>query len=112
MSHPEHIPPLPPAPSNHDWPDTIHTAFHILSDVYNRSLKLLRSEDHDALHLQLYVEKMRRDLVPLLEALEREMEGHRWVIDVAKLIVDVGLDLEMAADAANNRCGTFYYHKI
>ncbi|KAF8546361.1 hypothetical protein OG21DRAFT_1527881 [Imleria badia] len=85
-------------PPNNDWhligalpllpakvlggPD-VHHAHELLQDAYQRAVALLQQEDIDPLHVHIHADQISQRMVPLLEALQNEVEDTNWITTCA-----------------------------
>ncbi|KAJ3510376.1 hypothetical protein NLJ89_g4718 [Agrocybe chaxingu] len=99
MAPPPHLPDLPQCHGNQEWSNDILAAYEILASLYSHGIRFLRSEDPEPLQLHLHSEHIHDQAIPILKALDIEMQHSPWVATAATFILEVGLDLERVARA-------------
>lgn len=96
------FPALPnPLDNELHWTANIVTAHGILSNTYEQATRLLRQEDGDALRLRIHSERIFRRMIPILQAMDPEVNDPEWVSDCAHALAGVMAQLETAAFAAD-----------
>src|SRR6267154_4939845 len=74
------FPALPdPIPGELHWSANVIAAHHILSEAYHHAAALLRQEDGDALRLRIHSERIFCRMIPILEAMEPEIDNPSWI---------------------------------
>ena len=84
--YPQHFPGLPNA-RRHDA--RILEAHGIISSSYNAASSLLQQESTDHLRLRIHAERLSNQTIPLLEALERDLQDDAWVTEAATAVVNL-----------------------
>ncbi|KAL1675734.1 hypothetical protein EV122DRAFT_280733 [Schizophyllum commune] len=85
------------------WPGPVHTAFQLLEDTYNRISMVLEQEDIDPVCAQIHVSTIIDESLPLLDAIEEEMEGEfplEWFQETAQLFAELLIASIAAAESA------------
>ena len=101
-SIPAHFPDLPgPLDDKGPWEQNVHKAHTIITDTFSRATALLRQEDGDALWLRIHSERILQRIIPLLEALEPEVQNPNWIAECAHALATVMVALETSAFAAD-----------
>ena len=99
---PLNFPELPNPPDDEPhWSANVCSAHSILSETYDRATQLLRQEDGDALRLRIHSERIFHRMVPILEAMEPEVNDLDWTSECAHALAGVMAQLETAAFAAD-----------
>ena len=83
---PDRFPELPPHPMGNNWSSVICEAHQILTTAYHDSAALLRFEDGDPLRLHLHATQILKRKVPILQALEQEVEDQAWIARCAEAL--------------------------
>ncbi|KAG0707407.1 hypothetical protein DFH29DRAFT_27139 [Suillus ampliporus] len=103
---------FPALPPHHraqgHWSQNIRKAHDIVSDTYNHATRVLRQEDHDPLRLQIIAEKIINDSLPVLEALDSEIQDASWTDKCAEALATTVVELRQASEAAVNIANSRY----
>lgn len=75
-------------------------AYNIISGSYSSALQLLHEEDNDAIQLRIHGDRIVNCVLPLLEALENEIQDDIWIDNVAAAILELLDDIYGAAAQA------------
>ena len=103
--YPQHFPGLPNA-RRHDA--RILEAHGIISSSYNAASSLLRQESTDHLRLRIHAERLKAQTIPLLEALERDLQDDAWVTEAATAVVNLIDSLKISSSRIAAMCVTAY----
>jgi len=96
------FPTLPdPLPGELHWSANVISAHNIISEAYHHATRLLRQEDGDALRLRIHSKRIFRRIIPILEALEPEVDNPGWISKSAHVLAGVMAQLETCAFAAD-----------
>ena len=76
-------------PNDRQHDARILEAHSIISRHYNAALSLLALESTDHIRLQIYADRLSTNLIPLLEALERDLEDDIWVTEAATAVINL-----------------------
>lgn len=82
------------------WSANVETTHSLLVEAYDRATQLLCQENGDALRLRIHSENIFSRSIPLLEAMEPEVNDFNWVSECAHVLAKVMVQLESAAFAA------------
>jgi len=96
----QHFPDFPNRQINHPWSPNVIEAHRILSDTYNHVTTILQHEDAEPIRLLIHVETIKRQIFPILSALEDEDEvqlDQDWVVCCANIFLRIALQLQRAA---------------
>ena len=74
---------LPPLPARDYWSPNVCRAHEILQDAYQHAVGLLHQEDGDPLRIRIHTDQISHQMVPLLEALHREVGDINWMTTCA-----------------------------
>ncbi|KAF8546222.1 hypothetical protein OG21DRAFT_1491470 [Imleria badia] len=74
---------LPPLPAEVLGGPDVHRAHELLQDAYQRAVALLRQEDIDPLRVRIHADQISQQMVPLLKALQNEVEDTDWITTCA-----------------------------
>lgn len=99
---PLHFPALPPRTQELQWSRNIREAHDIICNTYNHATQVLRQEDQDPLRLQIIVEKILNDALPVLEALDIEIQDVTWTDKSVQALATTVVELRHAAQMAIN----------
>lgn len=103
------FPALPPLPEDlAAWSANVLNAHCELSTSYTQANHLLGQHDINPLHYQIHIDIILRDLVPLLDAMERNAGLENlpldWVHNAAHCMVQLLDDLYTSYQNAQGRC--------
>ena len=76
-------------PNAHQHNARLLEAYTIISNSYNAASTLLRRESTDHLRLRIHAERLSTQTIPLLEALERDIQDDAWVTEAATAVVNL-----------------------
>ncbi|KAI0054302.1 hypothetical protein BV25DRAFT_1843762, partial [Artomyces pyxidatus] len=96
------------------WSHNVCRAHTTISAAYSHAQKLLHQEDGDPLRLRAQAKLLEQDILPLLEALVEEVKDHDWMQQCGVQMGCTLRELDMAADARQDREGrdVFLYNPI
>lgn len=99
---------LPPLPQrNTPWSSNVHQANSLLCELYRRPTALLSSGNYNLHRVELNIESVLENAIPLLleveEAAEDEGIPLRWIEDVADHFARLLVELESAKGTTSER---------
>ena len=94
---PAQFPSLPDPISSDGWSSGVLQAHEILTKAYHDSHSLLRFEDGDPIRLQLHSERLKKRIVPILQALEEEVSNPSWIAECTHALASLICELDGAA---------------
>ncbi|KAF5367259.1 hypothetical protein D9757_011704 [Collybiopsis confluens] len=98
------LPSLPPTCSNgHCWSDNVQEALSRITSIYSHATALLLQEA-DPTRLQIHLERVVGEAVPLLAALEASDDNLSadWLEQCTTLVADLANNLSVASDSARS----------
>ena len=95
MVRPQIFPELPEREELFD--DRIHRARDLIAASYNAASNLLLEEISDSIRLQIHAQRLSTRFLPLLEALERDLQDQEWIAGAVRALLDLINDLNLAA---------------
>jgi hypothetical protein len=94
------FPQLPPAERRVNWSQNVIRSFETLQQEHERACALLRLDEADPVRMRIQASTITERMVPLLKALENELDGEEWVVDAAEEMLDMAFKLTVAVRAA------------
>ena len=88
---------IPELPLGYEWSYDVELARTILVDSYLSAHRVLCQEDGDKFRLHYHSDRISKELVPILQALESEGLPQGWVSRSAEVLGGLLVDLERAA---------------
>jgi hypothetical protein len=91
------LPPLPP--SDPPWAPVVHQAYNLLQNSYLAISRVLHQEENDALRLNFHVDRVQHEMIPLLEALEKDADitlPAQWLEDCVLVVGHLSADIAVA----------------
>ena len=76
-------------PENGQYNARILQAHSIIARHYNAASSLLELESTDHIRLRIFADRLSTHILPLLEALERDLQDDEWVTAAATAVVDL-----------------------
>ncbi|KAG1906385.1 uncharacterized protein F5891DRAFT_1244701 [Suillus fuscotomentosus] len=92
---------LPALPEHENrWPQNVYTVEGIISNIYNATIRILRSNDAEPTRVAYHYDALSTEALPLLEAIESDTSPadyqllHDWLLVCARLIGEVAAMLK------------------
>ncbi|KAJ2914203.1 hypothetical protein MD484_g6221, partial [Candolleomyces efflorescens] len=95
------FPPLPPPHNFVEWSAEILGAYQHLERLFNRAKSLASLDNLDPVRARLVIADIWNQGGDLLQALERELPGEKWVVDCADTLFRLGARLQQSAEVSD-----------
>ena len=101
MARPDLFPDLPGA---ENYNGQIIEAHNRIAVSYNAASALLRQENNDYLRLRIHADRLSVRFIPMLKALENELQNDEWMIEAATALFALTDELRAALRRIASQC--------
>ena len=94
------FPDLPGLEINQAWSQHVLDAHTRISSSHKQAIRFLQLEENEPMRLRLHSENITNRSIPLLKALENDMQNYsEWIRECAEALVTIAIDLAKMANA-------------